>query len=212
MKGEKPMKLALLDRERLYDAVTLEAGAHQAGDKACLLELAALLAGEAHTDHPKCVSPLLRTLAISVNDALDAHMRQALKPYARALIGTNDGHERERFIYLAQRVPQLLRAILAGYGVKWPLITDHVRLHAALRVILHAAIDGSAELDQIAREILIVLAGQTSWRRAALAEILATFDALIEIGAPDRRRARPARDVASGSSWAFTEHRSLAEV
>ena len=95
--------LANLDRERLYNEITLSKGAHTAGDAACLMEMTSLLAGERHSDNPSCVCPVITRFAIQVNDRLPDDLRQMLKPYAPAFIGTRDGQEKQRREYLANR-------------------------------------------------------------------------------------------------------------
>jgi hypothetical protein len=66
-------------------------------DGMCAMEWAAYVAGEPHTDQPVCVSPVLRSFCISLNDAWDDDMRQRLRPYLARCIGTaGDGMDRER--------------------------------------------------------------------------------------------------------------------
>lgn len=54
----------------------------------CLLELVSVLAGERWTDHPRCVHPVLASVARRVNDACSDEGRDALIPLALPLIGT----------------------------------------------------------------------------------------------------------------------------
>jgi hypothetical protein len=66
-------------------------------DGMCAMEWAAYVAGEPHTDQPVCVSPVLRSFCISLNDAWDDDMRQRLRPYLARCIGTSgDSMDRER--------------------------------------------------------------------------------------------------------------------
>lgn len=66
-------------------------GAHPDPSRgACLMEATALLAGEAHTDHPASVHPVLAALARVVNDAVSDQTRQALLLVMPRLIGTAD--------------------------------------------------------------------------------------------------------------------------
>ena len=63
----------------------------------CAMEWVAHLAGEPHSDEPKCVSPVLRAFCISFNDDLDDVTRQRLRPYLARTIGTDaDGRDEER--------------------------------------------------------------------------------------------------------------------
>jgi len=54
----------------------------------CAMEWVSHLAGEPHSDRPACVSPVLRALCIALNDGLDKHQRQRLRPYLGRTIGT----------------------------------------------------------------------------------------------------------------------------
>lgn len=80
------------------DAVTLTRGPHpDRSDGLCLLEAAALVAGEPHSDAPWCVSPVLRTMGIHLNDVLLDERRQQLAPLIPLLPGTRgDGRDRDR--------------------------------------------------------------------------------------------------------------------
>jgi hypothetical protein len=61
------------------------------------MELVAYMAGEAHSDHPACVSPVLGAFLRRWNDDLDDACRQRLKPHLPRLIGTaNDGLDERR--------------------------------------------------------------------------------------------------------------------
>jgi hypothetical protein len=69
--------------------ITLERLPHpRRGLRLTLLELAAWLAGEPHTDAPASVSPVLATFARWFAGAIDDGSRQALKPLAHRLVGT----------------------------------------------------------------------------------------------------------------------------
>jgi hypothetical protein len=93
--------------ERLCERITLVegVGSPRRGEL-CVMSFVALLAGERHTDHPASASPLIRNLAISVNDAMPQQVRQRLKPFAIRILGTNDGRDRVR--------AEVLRQALAG--------------------------------------------------------------------------------------------------
>ncbi|HEY4018352.1 MAG TPA: hypothetical protein VGM75_06675 [Pseudonocardiaceae bacterium] len=58
------------------------------GEGRCLLELVSVLAGEPWTDHPRCVHPVLASIARRANDACTDAGRDALIPLALPLIGT----------------------------------------------------------------------------------------------------------------------------
>jgi regulator of protease activity HflC (stomatin/prohibitin superfamily) len=68
-------------------------GAHNARDidqGACVMELAAYVAGEDWTDHPKCVDPVLSSAAIRANDNGPQWVRDALRDRIPAMVGTRD--------------------------------------------------------------------------------------------------------------------------
>jgi len=80
------------------DPVRLHPGRHtgQSG-QLCLLEAAAVLAGEPLTDHPVCVSPIVCTLGIRLNDLGTHRQRQTLTRFLPHLVVTaGDGKEDAR--------------------------------------------------------------------------------------------------------------------
>ncbi len=86
-----------LHQQRVLDRFELVGGIGEPGEgTACLMSLVAQLAGEGHTDRPRCASPLVREFAIPVNDRMPREARQRLKPFAPRLVGTNDGLDRAR--------------------------------------------------------------------------------------------------------------------
>jgi hypothetical protein len=76
----------------------LSPGAHETPDEGrCVMEWAAWIAGEPHSDQPVCVDSVVGAFLRLWNDALDDEMRQRLRPYAARAIGTaNDGRSLER--------------------------------------------------------------------------------------------------------------------
>lgn len=83
---------ATLDQVRLHPGKhTVESG------QLCLLEAAAVLAGESLTDHPRSVSPIVCTLGIRLNDLATHRQRQTLTRFLPHLVGTaGDGKEDAR--------------------------------------------------------------------------------------------------------------------
>src|SRR5688572_9971872 len=77
---------------------TLKSGSHSSREAGmCANEWMAYLAGEDHSDSPKCVDPPLRAFAMSLNDQWNDEQRQKLRPYLARCIGTaNDGRTEER--------------------------------------------------------------------------------------------------------------------
>src|SRR5215213_6653429 len=104
--------------ERLCERLTLVEGeGNPRHGELCLMSFVALLAGERHTDHPASASPLIRNLAIPVNDAMPRDVRQRLKPFAARIVGTDDGCDRERVEVLRQILArEILPRILRDWG------------------------------------------------------------------------------------------------
>jgi hypothetical protein len=70
---------------------TLAYGTHaNPDDGRCAMEWVSHLAGEPHSDQPRCVSPVLRAFCTGLNDSLDDERRQRLRPYLARTIGTAD--------------------------------------------------------------------------------------------------------------------------
>ncbi|MFL5862888.1 MAG: hypothetical protein ACJ780_19285, partial [Solirubrobacteraceae bacterium] len=72
------------------DALVLAAGSHDRRtlDAVCIMEAVAWVAGEPHSDHPGCVSPIISAFLRSWNDAMGDADRQILKPLIPRLAGT----------------------------------------------------------------------------------------------------------------------------
>ena len=87
----------IIDPARLPE-ITLTAGSHRTRDEGlCLMEAVAFLAGEKHTDQPKCVSPVLAAMWRGLNDCLPTPRRQELLALIPSLPGTaDDGHDEAR--------------------------------------------------------------------------------------------------------------------
>ncbi len=101
------------------DTIVIEPASHpRRGTRLTVLELAAWLAGEPHTDAPTSVSPVLRNFARELAVGLDDRHRQRLRSHAGSLIATgnsDDAAEQARCWLLADRLlrvhaPAWLRA------------------------------------------------------------------------------------------------------
>lgn len=72
-----------------HQTVRLSRGKHaRPEDGACVMELASMLAGEAFTDHPKSVCPVIGSFLRTYNDLADDRRRQALYPCASKVVGS----------------------------------------------------------------------------------------------------------------------------
>jgi hypothetical protein len=70
------------------DHLTLYAGAHDPGDKMCVMEAVAYVAGEPWSDHPECASEVIGEFLRAWNDGLPDEDRQMLRPLIPRLVGT----------------------------------------------------------------------------------------------------------------------------
>ena len=113
------------------DAVVLSKGEHETReDGVCLLEAAAWWAGQEHTDHPPCVSPVLAAFGRAWNDDLPDDRRHILKPFIPLLPGTaGDGHDLARS-YLA--LDWLVREHVPTFLALAPVLARHAEALRAL--------------------------------------------------------------------------------
>jgi len=75
----------------LLERLTLSNGSHEdREDGVCAMEAAAYIAGEPHSDHPTCVSPVITSFMINWNDSLpdDAERDRLLKPLIPLTLNT----------------------------------------------------------------------------------------------------------------------------
>ena len=85
-----------------YATITLGPGMHSsAGQGMCLMEAAAYLARERHSDHPRCVSPVLGTFGRYMNDVLPHAQRQLMVALIPGLLETVDDGADEARGYMA---------------------------------------------------------------------------------------------------------------
>src|ERR1700743_2794525 len=75
--------------------ITLHGGGHSSPDDGhCLLEVVAMFAGEAFSDNPQCVDPVLRSFGMSWNDGMRSDAESdPLKPHIVRLVGTHKSDE-----------------------------------------------------------------------------------------------------------------------
>jgi hypothetical protein len=77
--------------------IVLQRGQHDTlADGGDVMEFAAWVAGEPHSDHPDCVSRVFGAFARPVNDWLDDAERQQLLPFVVLAVGTNTGPDDDR--------------------------------------------------------------------------------------------------------------------
>lgn len=79
------------------DTIVLLRGNHKTrAEGVCFMEAVAWVAGEKHSDQPKCACPILAAFMRKWNDDLDDAGRQILKPYISKLVGTKSTPEVEQ--------------------------------------------------------------------------------------------------------------------
>ena len=72
-----------------HQTVRLAKGQHSTPrDGVCVMELASMLAHERFTDRPRCACPVIGAFLRGYNDTVDDRTRQALFPFAAAVVGT----------------------------------------------------------------------------------------------------------------------------
>lgn len=135
------------------EQVPLRAGAHPTRDDGvCAMEMVAWLAGEAHSDEPRCACPVIGALVRACNDAMgDAQRNRYLRPLVPILVGTRAtaAVERARGMVL---VDALVRTLLpmrlrrdrrpeeARLLAELPPITRLEEARVALRAVEHFAV------------------------------------------------------------------------
>lgn len=165
-------------------SIVVDAEPHpRRGTHLTVLELAAWLAGEAHTDEPGSVSPVLGVFVRHLGLGLDHTRRQELKATAIRLVGTSDdaGVERRRawqltdWLVRVHAPPWLRRAGLTESADRLDgldSVTDNADLVRAVDLLGNAIVTASRRL-----EITTAIAGAhadlvdriawDAWERAA---------------------------------------------
>jgi hypothetical protein len=191
--------------------ITLRHGEHTSREEGmCLLEAAAYLAGEKHTDHPQCVCPVLAAFGRSWNDGLesDAERDRLLKPLLPKLINTRGSAAlAERRSWMA------LDWLIRVQAPAWMDLTEALREHAAILRALPPQTSSEeatksaaarAAAGAAARAAAGAAAGAAAWAAAGAAARAAAGDvawAAARAAAGDAARAA-ARAAAGDAAWA----------
>ena len=183
--------------------LTLAVGSHNAdSSEMCLLEAAAYQAGEAWSDHPRCVSPVLAAYGRGLNDVLPDDTRQRLVSFIPRLLNTaGDGLDEQRS-YLA--LDWLTRTHLPAWLRLVPALTAQADLLAASSEVVD--LDTASAVGVLVREA----AAQAGAAEGAAwdAAWAASWPAAGEAAAwPERAAVRAAAGDAAGAaagaaSWA----------
>ncbi len=185
-----------------FDTLQLAKGSHDNRNQGlCLLEAAAYMAGEPHSDHPACVSPILGAFGRDLNDRLDDIKRQLLKPLIPAMLDTaGDGLDETRG-YLA--LDWLVRTHTPAWLDLAGLTVEAAELRALRRIVDLAAAEVAGPVVRAgavkAREKRDA-AGDAAWDAAGDAARAAAWAAAGD-AAGDAARAA-ARDAAGAAAWA----------
>ena len=205
---------------------TLAYGTHaKPEDGRCAMEWVSHLAGEPHSDHPACVSPVLRAMSIALNDGLEDLPRQRLRPYLARTIGTADDGLDPMRAWMAMDwlirtyAPAWLRvaglADAADDLSELPAVTGPRRLRRALRTLDHARRTARTARAQTftgprgaawATALAAGLAGrEAAWACAGAA---AWSAARLGVGDLAGDRARAAVRCTAGDAAAIAAHRA----
>lgn len=172
------------------NTLTLSVGSHEAReDGVCIMEAAAWLAGEEHSDQPSCVSPVIRTYAMGLNDGWNDATRQRLLPYISLVIGTAQSVEVEQ-----RRSWMAVDWMARIYAPVW-LRLANLRSHAAVLEALGAITDGAT-----ARQVRPVLGAAWDTARTAPGRQLGTAQWAAAQLSKDAGWA--AADAAIAAAWA----------
>ncbi len=170
---------------------TLSYGTHATPeDGRCAMEWVSHMAGEPHSDQPKCVSPVLRALCIALNDGLEHEPRQRLRPYLARTIGTvDDGLDEARsWMAMDWLIRTFVPAWLGPAHLEPPAaalrslapVLDEGTLRAALHPLERARLEARAArrsdrgvpwaaARSAARETAWACAGAAAWAAARVA-------------------------------------------
>jgi hypothetical protein len=137
---------------RLLDRHPLRRGAHPSRDDGlCAMELVAWLAGEPHSDEPRCACPVAAAVVRASNDTLDDQDRERLlRPLVPLLVdsrATVAVERRRGFLVLdcllRELLPQWLRQRQAGSAANelaaLPPLADRAGLLAAQELVQRVA-------------------------------------------------------------------------
>jgi hypothetical protein len=200
------------DRLKALDTMTLKRGAHDSVDAGvCAMELVAYIAGEPHTDHPACTSPVLAAFTRQWNDDLDDEGRQMLKPLLPRMVGTaGDGFDEQRGWMCAD---WLIRV----YTPTWLELAGVTESAAALRALAPIAgaatvaaarptINEARKKGAAAWAAAWAAAGDAAWDAAGAAARAAAGAAAGDAAGAAARAAAgdAARDAAWAAAWAAT--------
>lgn len=107
---------------------------HESSKYRCVMEAVACVAGEPHSDRPKCASEAITILAIDINDACDWRFRQKwLGEMPWRIAGTNSQeHEQRRWAMMNKLLADAAEAY--NFAAHYPSYSQDFRdFHMALK-------------------------------------------------------------------------------
>jgi hypothetical protein len=139
---------------------------------ACVMEYAALLSGDGHTDHPVRVHPYLAAVCRQVNDTLGDEARAELVRLVPALLGTGSGRGPGSDAGRGAVVEVLRRHLLRRGLPAEPPTSPAVRPDPPERIDPGVG-GGTAVLDRpVGTPALVARASVPAWTSRALAALL----------------------------------------
>jgi hypothetical protein len=207
-----------IDSNRLkeIEAISLAKGAHEdLREGACVMEAVAYVAGEAWSDQPQCVCPVIATFCRAWNDALPQNKRdELLKPLISRLVGTRASKkiETRRALMAADWLVRVYTpAWLRLAGLKshadalaaMPEITSMAQVPSMKRQIEAARKDADAACDA-ACDAARSAAWSSAWSAACDAAWAAASDAACDAARAAAWAAAwsAARSAAWSAAWA----------
>jgi hypothetical protein len=180
------------------NARVLAVGKHNdRSDGLCVMEAAAWVAGEPHSDHPHCVCPVIGAFLRNWNDAItdDETRTQLLRPLIPVVLNTRSTKEIE-----LQRSYLALDWLARVQAPAWLSLRDDLKAHAvALRGLAPLTDAKSCRAAQAALAAAWAAAGDAAWAaagdaardaaRAAARDALAPTVRELQISASDLVRA-----------------------
>jgi len=155
-----------------YQTIKLSKGKHSSPETgACVMELASMLAGEAFSDHPQSVCPVIGSFLRAYNDAIDDRRRQDLYAYAAKVIGSRG-----------------TAAVARARGQRLAAWADQVRPRRLGQRLLPRRLRSASQWRQPPTEAVGARAVHAIRRHsdASHATVLALVDELLAIGPPPR--------------------------
>ena len=152
---------------RIQDQFPLRRGAHDRRDDGmCAMEMVAWLAGEAHSDEPRCACPVIASYVRALNYLLpdDGARTRLLRPLVPKFVNTRGNAQDERrrgFVVLdgtlRQLLPHALRALRRGHEAEVfanaPRVVDEASAMFALALVDRFARDQHAVRWMLQRAI-----------------------------------------------------------